>query len=70
MEGNSLGVHVDDCSMIIIFDNEQLFHGAVEANPHLKYLVGKSEHDRQLVPGVYIAGVIKKDSEADLLWSS
>ena len=50
-------ISVDDYSKIIVFQDEQLFKGVLEANPHLKAVYGERELDKELFPELYIAGV-------------
>ena len=51
-------ISVAGYSRIIVFRDENLFKAVLAANPYLKAIYGEREIDKELFPGLYIAGVI------------
>lgn len=53
---DSLGLWVTEYKQIIIFRDEDLFLAVLEENPHMTALYGTKDHEKELFPGLYIAG--------------
>lgn len=56
---DACGMRVDGYSEIIVYRDEQLFKAMLEANPHIKPIYGERELDKELFPGLYVAGVTR-----------
>ena len=54
-------VIVEGYKKIIVFRDEDMFLGALEANPHLRAIHGTKDYEKILFPGLYIAAIVTGD---------
>lgn len=62
MSVDAMGVPVSGYDTIIIFRDQEQFHSALWANPHMDALCGENESE-VLMHGVYIAGIRANSQE-------
>lgn len=56
---NTVGILTNGYSQIIAFRDESCFLKVLETNPNLQPLYGTKDYEKQMFPGLYIAGYIK-----------
>lgn len=58
---DAMEILVHEYKKIIVFRDEDVFKGMVEASPCLKAIYGTKDYERQMYPGLYVAAVVTGD---------
>lgn len=61
--GQSYGFCPEGFNQIVVFDNEQSFKDIVTNNPHMIAIVGADDLTKDMLPGVFIAGLLEISRE-------
>ncbi len=54
---DSYGFSAREYSQIILFRSEETFKEVVAANPNMTAIIGADDHTKEILPGVFLAGV-------------